>query len=175
VRDGVSPVFVSWSYLRSAARERVVARPNRRLAATLAATLVGATLIGVPLVLLDSLTPANAASRVEVIALISNRNDAAGQLESVFRSHHFNIGVEEEPSPPSEVGSILAVESSSPVVREIPGRCIDGTSGCIDGITVPVHYNGRAKVFIGRRAKNGETDFGSPTAPHHRGARGAKG
>ena len=80
VRDGTSGVSVAWSYLRGAAREQLVVRPTRRLGATVAALLVGATLIGLPLVLLDSLTPASADSSNEVIASISNRNDAAGQI-----------------------------------------------------------------------------------------------
>jgi len=57
VRDGGSAVLVAWSYLRGAAREQLVTRPSRRPRPA-AALVVGATLIGVPLVLLDSWTPA---------------------------------------------------------------------------------------------------------------------
>src|SRR5208283_1092998 len=103
MRDGMSAAFVVCSYLRGAAREHLVTRQSGRLGRTVASLLVGATLIGIPLVLLDSSTAANA-SGIEVIAVISSRSDAAAQLESVFRSHHFNIEVEEEPSSPSRVG-----------------------------------------------------------------------
>jgi len=167
VRDGRSPVLVAWSYLRGAAREQLVARPSRRLRPALAALVVGSTLIGVPLVLLDSSTPANAASSGEVVAVISNPSDAVGQLESVFRSHDFSIEVEEEPSSPSRVGSILAVKAGPEkagghaVVREIAGPCVGGTPGCIDAIAVPLHYTGKAQVFVGRLAKPGETYFAS--------------
>jgi hypothetical protein len=167
VRDGGSAVLVAWSYLRGAAREQLVTRPSRRLRPALAALVVGATLIGVPLVLLDSSTPANAASSGEVVAVISNRSDAVGQLESVFRSHHFSIEVEEEPSSPARVGSILAVEvrpekaSGQAVLREVAGPCVGGVPGCIDAIAVPRHYTGKAQIFVGRRAKPGEAYFAS--------------
>jgi hypothetical protein len=124
--------------------------------------VAGATLIGVPLVLLDSGTPANAASNGEIIAAISNRSHAASQLESVFRSHHFSIKVEQEPSAPSRVGSILAVKENPgkvgdhAVIREIPGLCVDGARGCIDAIALPLHYSGTAQVFVGRSARPGE-------------------
>ena len=168
VRDGTSGVSVAWSYLRGAAREQLVVRPTRRLGATVAALLVGATLIGLPLVLLDSLTPASADSSNEVIASISNRNDAAGQLESVFKLHHFNVGLEEVPSSPSQVGSILAVRPSAAVagekavLREMPGPCAGGAPGCIDAIALPSRYPGSAEVLLGRPAKAGEAYFGSP-------------
>jgi len=164
MRDGVSAAFVVCSYLRGAAREHMVARPSGRLGRTFASLLVGATLIGVPLVLLDSSTPANA-SGTEVIAVISSRNNAAAQLESVFRSHHFNIQVIKEPSSPLRVGSILAVKAITEkagertVLREIPGRCSGGASGCIDAIALPLGYTGKAQIFVGRRAKPGETYF----------------
>jgi len=167
VRDGGSPVLVAWSYLRGAAREQLVTRPSRRLRPALAALVVGATLIGVPLVLLDSSTPANAASSGKVVAAISNRSDAVGQLESVFRSHHFSIEVEEEPSSPTRVGSILAVKAGPEkagghaVLREIAGPCVGGATGCIDAIAVPLHYTGTARVFVGRRVKPGEAYFAS--------------
>ena len=60
--------------------------------------------------LLDSSTPANAASGNEVIAMILSHRRAAEQLESVFKFHHFRIRVVEVPSPPSRAGSILAVD-----------------------------------------------------------------
>ncbi|MGA3352259.1 MAG: hypothetical protein ABSD85_03625 [Acidimicrobiales bacterium] len=164
IRDGVSAGFIARSYLAAAARERLVTRPGRRLATTLAAFALGATLIGIPLVLLDSSTPANASSTNEVIASVSNRYQAAEQLRSVFRSHHFDIEVEQVPSSPGRVGSILAIKASAAVhllLREIPGRCAGGTSGCVDAIAVPLHFTGTAKVLVGRRARPGETYFGN--------------
>ncbi|MGO8724782.1 MAG: hypothetical protein ACLQRM_18930 [Acidimicrobiales bacterium] len=167
VRDGRSPVLVAWSYLRGAAREQLVARPSRRLRPALAVLVDGATVIAVPLVLLDSSTPANAASSGEVVAVISNRSNAVGQLESAFKLHHFNIKVEEEPTAPTRVGSILAVKAGPEkagghvVLREIAGPCLGGASGCIDAIAVPLHYTGKAQVFVGRLAKPGETYFAS--------------
>jgi hypothetical protein len=164
IRDGLSPRRIAWSYLRAATRERVVAGPGRRIATALGALALGATFIGVPLVLLASSTPANASSRNEVIATISNRNHAASELEAVFRLHHFKIDVEQEPSAPNRVGSILAVKASSAVrlvLRELPGQCAGGGAGCIDAIAVPLHFSGSAQVLIGRRAKRGDAYFNS--------------
>ena len=143
-------------------------RASWHLAATLAALLAGATLVGVPLVLLGSPTPASADSGNEVVASISNHNDAAGQLESFFKSHHFRIGVEEVPSSPSQVGSILAVRPDAATTREdsaprmIGGPCAGGAPGCVDAIALPLHYAGRAEVLVGRPAKTGEDYYGSP-------------
>ncbi|MGO9581684.1 MAG: hypothetical protein ACLP36_02645 [Acidimicrobiales bacterium] len=168
LNDGMPAVAVAWSYLRGAAREQAV-RPGRRLGTTLAAVLAGVTLIGAPLVLLDSLSPAGAAPDNQIVVLISSHSDAAGQLESVFRSHHFDIDVEKAPSSPGQAGSILAVEpdvvasGEKSVLREITGACADGSSGCVDGIVLPLHYSGRAQVFVGAPAKPGETYFGSPS------------
>jgi hypothetical protein len=131
VRDGVPAASVVWSYVRGAAREQLVAAPSHRLGRTAALLLVGAALIGVPLMLVDSSTPANASGN-EVIAGISIRNDAAAQLKAVFEAHHFNIEVEEEPSSPERVGSILAIRATGrAALREIPGPCVGGASGAL--------------------------------------------
>jgi len=84
VSDGVPALFVVGSYLKGAARERLITRPSRRLLPAVGALLVGASLIGVPLVLLDSSTPASAASGNEVVAMISSHQHAVEQLESVL-------------------------------------------------------------------------------------------
>ena len=168
MRDGISGVSVAWSYLRGAARQQLVVRASRRLAATLAALLAGASLVGVPLVLLSSSTPASADSSNEVVASISSHNDAAGQLESFFKLHHYRIGVEEVPSSPSQVGSILAVRPDAattddkPVPRMIAGPCAGGAPGCVDAIALPLHYVASAEVLIGRPAKTGESYYGPP-------------
>ena len=163
VRDGVPAASVVWSYVRGAAREQLVAAPSHRLGRTAVSLLVGAALIAVPLMLLDSSTPANASGN-EVIAGISIRNDAAVQLKAVFKQHHFNIEVEEEPSSPEQVGSILAIKATGgAALREIPGPCVGGASGCIDAIAVPLRYTGAAQVYVGRRAKPGETYFRLPS------------
>ncbi len=161
ISDGVPALFVVGSYLKGAARERLITRPSWRLLPAVGALLVGASLIGVPLVLLDSSTPANAASGNEVIAMILSHQRAVEQLESVFKLHHFRIRVVEVPSPPSRAGSILAVDvpvrdGESGVLREIQGPCISGASGCIDGVALPLHYAGRAQVFVGYGIKPGK-------------------
>lgn len=62
IRDGISAPSIAWSYLRGAARARLASKPRRRLGAVAGALLLTAGSLGVPLALLSSLAPANAAS-----------------------------------------------------------------------------------------------------------------
>jgi hypothetical protein len=62
IRDGTPARSVAWSYLLGAARMRLVIAPRRRLGAAVGALLLTAGSLGVPLALLSSLAPANAAS-----------------------------------------------------------------------------------------------------------------
>ncbi len=64
IRDGTPAHSVAWSYLMGAARTRLVIEPRRRLGAAAAALLLAAGSLGVPLALLSSPAPANAASVV---------------------------------------------------------------------------------------------------------------
>jgi hypothetical protein len=61
IRDGASARSIAWSYLMGAARTRLVTGP-RRLGAVAGALLLAAGSLGVPLALLSSSAPANAAS-----------------------------------------------------------------------------------------------------------------
>jgi hypothetical protein len=61
-RDGVPAHSIAWSYLHSAARERLTPRPGRRLAAAAAVLLTAAGLMGAPVALLSATAPASAAS-----------------------------------------------------------------------------------------------------------------
>jgi hypothetical protein len=62
IRDGTPAWSVAWSYLMGAARTRLVIEPRRRLGAAVGALLLAAGSLGVPLALLSSPAPANAAS-----------------------------------------------------------------------------------------------------------------
>ena len=62
IRDGTPAWSVAWSYLMGAARTRLVIGPRRRLGAAVGALLLAAGSLGVPLALLSSPAPANAAS-----------------------------------------------------------------------------------------------------------------
>jgi len=160
MRDGMSPVFIALSYLKAATRDRLVTRPKRRLVPTAVMLLIGATLVGVPLVLLDSFTAANAASGNESFVVNLNRHNAVGHLESVFRSHHVNIKVEVESSSQSQTGVVLAVKTdgrSKGSLRVIRRSCTGSVSGCIDALVVPPHYTGVAQVTVGCGPKPCET------------------
>lgn len=62
IRDGTPAHSVAWSYLIGAARTRLVIEPRRRLGAAVGALLLAVCFLGVPLALLSSSAPANAAS-----------------------------------------------------------------------------------------------------------------
>jgi hypothetical protein len=64
IRDGTPAHSIAWSYLMGAARARLVIEPRRRLGAAVGALLLLSGSLGVPLALLSSLAPANAASVV---------------------------------------------------------------------------------------------------------------
>jgi hypothetical protein len=61
IRDGASAHSIAWSYLMGAARTRLVTGP-RRLGAAAGALLLVIGSLGIPLALLSSSAPANAAS-----------------------------------------------------------------------------------------------------------------
>jgi hypothetical protein len=60
IRDGTPARSIAWSYLKGAARTRLVPRPRRRAGAAVGALLAAAGSLGVSLALLSSSAPANA-------------------------------------------------------------------------------------------------------------------
>jgi hypothetical protein len=62
IRDGTPAHSVAWSYLIGAARTRLVVEPRRRLGAAVGVLLLAVCSLSVPLALLSSSAPANAAS-----------------------------------------------------------------------------------------------------------------
>jgi len=114
---------------------------------------VAALTVGIA-ALFASLTPASASS-TNVAIVISKPSDAARQLESAFAIHHFKITVAETPVSTNLVGSILSLSTvgtssdNALVINELHGKCNGGGSGCIDGLVLPVHYPGSARVTVG--------------------------
>jgi len=160
IGDGVPVRSIAWSYLTGAARARLATGPRRRLGMAAGTLLVAAGSLGVPLALLSSSAPASAASVIR--ARITHPGDAAGQLESLFRSRHFHITVVQKPVSPSLVGSIInpgikrPSRSGAGILREITGPCAGGARGCVVGIVLPARFTGRARIVVGRAAKPGE-------------------
>jgi hypothetical protein len=68
IQDGTPAWSIACSYLVGAARVRLVTGPRRRLGAAAGALLLAAGSLGVPLALLSSPAPANAASAVHAHA-----------------------------------------------------------------------------------------------------------
>jgi hypothetical protein len=62
IQDGTPAWSIAWSYLVGAAQTWLVTGPRRHLGATVGALLLAAGSLGVPLALLSSSAPANAAS-----------------------------------------------------------------------------------------------------------------
>jgi hypothetical protein len=152
MRDGRPARSVAWSYVKGAASARLMLQPRERLGAALGALLAAACSLGVSLALLSPSVPASATSMVRV--RITDRGDAAGQLRSLLRAHHFAITVTQEPVSPSLVGSIIS--SGSDVLSGITGPCSGGARGCTDGIVLPAHFTGAARIVVGRAARPGE-------------------
>lgn len=155
IDDGVPWWSVALSFLGGATRERVFGRPSMRFGTTsVAITLFVAA---APLALFASLDPAGA-SGVNIVIVITKPGDAMRQLESAFASHHLKITVTERLVPAELVGSILSVNTRGVLsahtrdISELNGRCIGGTSSCIDGLVLPRNFSGTALVTIGRAA-----------------------
>jgi len=160
MRDGMSAVFIAFSFLKAATRDRLVTRPVRRLAPTAAVLLIGATLVGVPLVLLDSFTAANAASSGRSFVVVLSRHNAVGALESVFKSHRVNIKVEVESSSSSQYGAVLAVKTAAGehgTLKVIRRACAGSVPGCLVALVVPLHFAGVVQVVVGGGPKRCET------------------
>ena len=138
MRDGTPARSIAWSYLKGATSTRLVLPPGRRLGAAMGALVAAACSLSVSLALVSSSAPASAASVVRL--RITDRAGAAGQLRSLLRAHHFGITVTQEPVSPSLVGSIITF----------------GARGCVDGIVLPVHFTGAARIVVGRAAGPGE-------------------
>jgi hypothetical protein len=155
IREGRPAVSIAWSYLAGATRERVV--PLAFHARTIA-LLTTASLAGVSVVAWASPAPASAMG--DVRAVISDPAVAAGQLNSTFRSHHFDITVREVAAPAGHAGSIVASWTTGPpgasnrILGEVKGTCADGSPGCTIGVVVPGNFAGTATVLIGSAEPN---------------------
>lgn len=155
LEDGTPWWSIAGSFLGGAAKERAFRRPSLLAGSALAALTIGVA--WVPLALFASLTPASASSTTITI-VISKPSDAARQLDAAFAAHHFKITVAERPVSADLVGSILSLNTrsasgeNSGVIVEVRGRCTGGGSGCVEGLKLPLHYSGRARVTVGTAA-----------------------
>jgi hypothetical protein len=155
LEDGIPWWSIALNFLGGATRERILRKPSLRVGTALAAIMIGVA--AVPLALLQSLAPASASS-TNVVIVISKPGDAARQLKSAFSSLHFKITVSDRVVPTRLVGSILSVNTSEAssatarIISELRGQCINGATGCIDGLVLPRHFSGTARVTIGRAA-----------------------
>jgi hypothetical protein len=108
---------------------------------------------------------------------ITNRGDAAGQLWSLLRAHHFDITVTQEPVSPSLVGSII---SSG---RDVLGGQTTYSAGnniYVDGRRLPQPYlpphdrlgppipaaTRQAPVHVPRGLASAQYPYGVPSIPH---------
>jgi hypothetical protein len=157
--DGVPVASIAFSYLGGAVRAWLapLVRPRWR---TQAAALVATASVAAAAVAMSiSSAPAGAVGLVRVN--VTHATDAAADLASSFRSHHFSIAVRQVPVPVSRVGSIVAAWVMGPpaasrhVIGEIKGPCAGGSSGCIVGLVIPANFTGKATVLVGRPLDQG--------------------
>jgi hypothetical protein len=112
--------------------------------------------------LLASVPPAPAGAAGVVRADITSRAQAGAELAAVFKSHHFDIGVEQLPVSPTLVGSILATRTTghstdgNGILGRVTGPCAGGAGTCTQGLLLPSHFSGQMLVLVGRAAKPGE-------------------
>jgi hypothetical protein len=107
---------------------------------------------------LDSVTSS------QVVAKITNRNDAVQELASVFKKHHINISVMAIPTSPGMVGRIVFGTVPNPDAKPFFGHVKDlqapceGASGpkCLTGVVVKMPFTGKATIFVGSPARPGE-------------------
>jgi hypothetical protein len=160
MRDGTRASSIAWSYLIGAVRERFTPRPSRRLGTVTGALLAATALLAIPVALVSASPPARAASTVRLY--ITDPGDAAGQLESLLRAHHFDVTVTQEPVSPSLAGSIVkagvtgSLAADRGILVGITGSCLGGAWGCTDGIVLPAAFAGTAFVVVGRPARPAE-------------------
>jgi hypothetical protein len=160
-QDGVPPRSMAWNYLKGAAMAQLIrTRTTRRLRTGVAALVTATSLAAVSL--LVSIPPAPAGAAGVVRADITSRADAGAELTAVFKSHHFDIGVQQLPGSPSLVGSILATKTigqstgSNGILGRITGTCAGGAGACTQGLLLPSHFSGQMLVLVGRVAGRGE-------------------
>jgi hypothetical protein len=112
--------------------------------------------------LLVSVPPAPAGAAGVVRAVITSRAEAGAELAAVFKSHRFDIGVEQLPVSPTLVGSILATRTTGQstagtgILGRITGTCAGGAGTSTQGLLLPSHFSGQMLVLVGRAAKPGE-------------------
>ena len=159
-QDGVPLRSTAWSYFKGAARERLSKTAGPPLAGRGAALVAGTALSAMSL--LVSVPPSPAGAAPVVRAGITNRSQAAAELQEVFKAHHFDITVEQLPVSPSLVGSILGTTTlgrstgRAGILGRVTGACAGGAPGCTQGLLLPSHFSGHMIVLLGRVAGNGE-------------------
>jgi hypothetical protein len=158
--DGVPLRSTTWSYVKGAARARLLRARGRRLRSGAAALVAAMSLTAMSL--LVSVPPSPAGAAPVVHAGITNRSEAAAELQAVFKAHHFDIAVEQLPVSPSLVGSILGTKApgrstgSAAILGWVTGTCAGGAGGCTQGLLLPSHFSGHMVVLVGRAAGAGE-------------------
>jgi hypothetical protein len=173
-RDGIPAVSIAVSYFGGALRMRLGALAVRHWRGRARALAVLATGSVAALSLAVSTLPAPAGASGVVRVELASNSDAASQLMSTFRSHHFDIAVRQIVAPASQVGSIVAFwvtghpAASSHIIGEIKGPCADRSQVCIVGLVIPANFTGQATVLVGEGSallREHEAGLGSTGAP----------
>src|SRR5215470_1304064 len=153
----------------------VIARPRRRLALLTAVPVVLAALAAFLVTVANrSDNGPNSAAAIEAMSFIKNNGTITVIIKNLYADtswynadlarHHLDITLHLDPTPPSLVGFIGLITSDATAAdhsNEIepinaPGSCDAFGSDCQIGFTVPVDFQGKVDMWIGRPARPGE-------------------
>jgi hypothetical protein len=148
------------------------ARLGRRRASFLAAAALIALLVSLPAILSPGVPRGAIKARTVVsfsrdgefiVALIRDPNADSVALRQAFAQHGLNITVHLIPVSPSAVGTLVYFSFDDrggsgiePLAGDDPACTTMSGSGCPIGLRVPIDFQGRADIALGRPANPGE-------------------
>jgi hypothetical protein len=152
-----------------------IAHPRRRLALLMVVPVVLAALAAfIATVANRSDNGPNSAAAIEAMAFIKKNGTITVIIKNLYADtrwynadlarHHLDITLHLDPTPPSLVGFIGVITSDATAAghgNEIkpinaPGSCDLSGTECQIGFTVPVDFQGKVDMWIGRPARPGE-------------------
>jgi hypothetical protein len=153
----------------------VIVRKRRRLALL---TAVPVALAGLAAFLVTAAVPSDSgpdsSAAIQAMSFVRENGTITVVIKNLYADtswynadlerHHLDITLHLSPTQPSLVGYIGTISVDAPTaagyteIKPIsrPGSCDLSGTNCQIGFTVPVDFNGRADIWIGRPARPGE-------------------
>jgi hypothetical protein len=173
--DLASQIMTSPVPVPAARGRAVVARKRRRLALL---TAVPVALAGLAAFLVTAAVPSDygpdSSAAIEAMSFVKENGTITVIIKNLYADttwynadlarHHLDITLHLSPTQPSLVGYIGTISVDAPTasgytaIKPIskPGSCDLGGTNCQIGFTVPVDFQGKADIWIGRPARPGE-------------------